>query len=71
MRLRIATEPRETTIHPIDEDSPTITAQAVIENWDEVKDFVGNLAEVDANGDRVGSAGLSPRSETDPTGSEN
>ena len=53
MRLRIATEPRETTIHPIDEASPTISAQAVIENWEEVKDFVGSLAEVDANGNQM------------------
>lgn len=52
MRLRIVTEPRETN-HPINEHSPTISAQAVIENWEDVKDFVGNLAEVDASGNRM------------------
>ncbi|AMS00986.1 hypothetical protein SEA_LOSER_90 [Mycobacterium phage Loser] len=52
MRLRIVTEPRETN-HPKNEYSPTIAARAVIENWDDVKDFVGNLADVDSEGRRT------------------
>ena len=52
MRLQIVSEPTQTN-HPINEYSPTLAATAVITNWDEVKDFVGNLAEVDAEGNRT------------------
>ncbi|AMS01076.1 hypothetical protein SEA_ARCHERNM_82 [Mycobacterium phage ArcherNM] len=51
MRLRIVSEPRETN-HPKNEYSPTLAADSIIENWDEVKDFVGNLATVDDQGIR-------------------
>lgn len=52
MRLRIVTEPTQTR-HPVNEYGPTLAATAVITNWDEVKDFVGGLAEVDAEGNRT------------------
>ena len=52
MRLQIVTEPRVTN-HPVNEYSPTLAATAVITNWDAVKGYVGNLAEVDAEGNRT------------------
>jgi hypothetical protein len=49
LRLRVATEPRQTN-HPINEYSPTLAADAIIENWEDVKSYVGNLATVGEDG---------------------
>lgn len=49
LRLRVISEPKVTN-HPVNEYSPTLAADAVIENWDDVKSYVGNLSEVGADG---------------------
>ncbi|ASR86538.1 hypothetical protein SEA_CHANGELING_86 [Mycobacterium phage Changeling] len=52
MRLEIVTEPQETN-HPKNEYSPTLWSRAIITNWDDVKDFVGNLADTDDEGNKT------------------